>query len=137
MRQLEGQMQLRFPYEKPKVLETVIDYCENCINWLCRVYDCSRDEIAPIVERLYAEFWLGEAFERAKVLKVCDGKHQVSGWTVQDAVSVIGIFNHDIDHHTCWDREWAARKGYTKEEVATVFEWDYQKGEPIFIGEKL
>lgn len=135
MRQLNGQMVLSlFNEEREQKVWTIEACCEFCMDWLCKYYDCSRDEITPLVERLYNEFSRWEAFERSKVLKDCHGKHQIHGWSLQDAVDVCGIFDHSIDYHTCWDRAWAGRNGFTKEEAANVIEWDYHKKEPIFMG---
>ena len=133
MGQLNGQMVLPlFQVERKRA--TLEDYRESCITWLCRYYGCNRKKITPVVERLYKEFSQCEAFDRAKVLTALDGKHQISGWSLEDAENVFGIFDGSLDYHTCWDRKWAAHNGYSKEEVAKIIEWDYRKQEPIFIG---
>ena len=136
MGQLNGQMVLPlFQVERKRA--TLEDYRERCITWLCRYYGCDRKKITPVVERLYKEFSQCEAFDRAKVIKDCHGKLKISGWSLQDAIDVCAIFDHDIDYHVCWDRAWAGRNGLSKADAAKVIEWDYRSKEPIFIGEKL
>ena len=135
MRKIEGQLAFDLFREERKT-RTLEDYREFCIGWLCKYYGCKREKITPIVVRLYEEFKQWEAFDRAKVIKACHGKHKVHGWSLQDAIDVCGIFDHSIDYHTCWDRAHAGRNGFTKEEAANVIEWDYHKKEPRIVRRK-
>lgn len=130
-RVLEGQMALElFPAQQRRYTrESMREYC---IDWLCRYHKCDESEIRPYVMRLYDEFKPWEAFDRAKVLRHVSGKNAVSGWRIDDARDVLGIYDHALDYHTCWDRAYAAHRGYAKEDVARVVEWDYRKQVPIW-----
>lgn len=128
-RQLEGQMALcLYPEEEREYTpESMRDFC---IQWLCRYSGCRDAEIRPTVTRLYEEFKPWEAFDRAKVIKAVCGNIKIPGWNLQDATDVLGIFDHGIDYHTCWDRAKAGREGFDKDSAATVIEWDYGKNRP-------
>ena len=104
---------------------------EWCIEWLQGVHGCT-DAIVPLVESLYSEFGFIEAFERAKCLKSLDGKRRIDGWVLRDAVDVYDLFNPDLDYHVFWDRAWAARNGYGKDDVRLLVGWDYGSKEPIW-----
>ena len=131
MRQLQGQMELNlFPAsERENTREGMRDFC---LDWLCRYHGCNRRDIAPVVKRLYEEFPSWEAFDRAKVLRHVNGKRKVRGWRVEDAEAVLGIFDHSIDYHVCWDRAQAAWQGVSKGDVARVIDFDYRRKVPVF-----
>lgn len=98
------------------------------ISWLRSVQGCCHPLSAETVKALFTKFPCTEAFERCKCVTLVDGIHAVDGWTWWDLTDVIGIFN-EKDYHTCWDRCWAARQGWTREKVARLDVFAYGRGE--------
>lgn len=101
----------------------------DCISWLVGTHGCGF-EVVQYVERLYREFWRGEAFDRAKVLTSICGAHGEDGWTLADA-EYIGLYDHTIDYHVLWDRGWAIHMLAPRELVPRIWKCGYG-GSPKF-----
>lgn len=124
MRMLEGQTALDlFPAKRT----TDADLMEECIAWMRKYYKCTDSEVRPTVEAVYAAFKPWKAFDRCKAIVP-----KAPGWSMDEMRDVYGLLDAGLDYHTCWDRAFAARNGYTKEEVARIDEWDYRLNEPIW-----
>jgi hypothetical protein len=101
-----------------------------CVEWLVDVRGCT-DAVVPYVRRLYEEFERGEAFDRASALIDLNGDGRRGDWSLAD-VDVLGVYDHTVDYHVCWDRAWAAEKGLARDRVRHLVEWDYSKDGPVF-----
>jgi hypothetical protein len=77
------------------------------------------DAARPVFERLLEEFGQNEAFERSKCLDVLDGVCRCDGWSLGDA-DVLGLFDHTLHYHVCWDRAFAVRHGAPHEVVSRI-----------------
>lgn len=126
-----GQMMLElFPDEAPRCRDVFTP--DWCLEWLEGwPFNCT-EAVRPYIEGLWAEFDPPEAFERAKCFKSLDGRLSIDGWEPQDAIDVYDVYNHEIDYHVCWDRAWAARQGFSKDEVRRMAGWDYGKRAPVW-----
>ena len=126
MRHLDGQMALDlFADERPKP-KTAADWADTCIAWLVKCYGCVDEDVRPTVEAVYAMFPYVEAFDRCKALT------PIPGWSIEDMADVFGVFDIDHYHHVCWDRHWAALKGYPRDEIAKIIAWDYMQDKPTW-----
>ena len=123
--ELKGQLTLDMLFEKPKPDRTPP---EKCIDWLVDIHGCPREKIASRVERIFAEFGR-DAWDRAKAYAHLCGKAAIPGYDVTDD-DWLGVFDHEIDYHTVWDRLWAARGGLPKKDVADLLFWDYTHQKP-------
>ena len=95
-------------------------------DWLVRTHRCD-EGVMPYVERLCREFGRSEAVDRAKALvTLC----MADGWGPQDA-ELVGVFDHGIDYHVLWDRDWAIKMLVPRELVPRVWKCGYG-GEPKF-----
>lgn len=124
MRALEGQTALDlFPAKRT----TDADFMEECIAWMRKCYRCGDSEVRPTVEAVYAAFKPWEAFDRCKAIVP-----KAPGWSMDEMRDVYGLLDAGLDYHTCWDRAWAARKGYAKDDVMRLEGWDYLRDEPVW-----
>lgn len=102
------------------------------IEWLRKARGLD-DEGIELAERVFDAFpSMQEAIERCKAINVANGSRKLVGWETLDAVEILGILDPSLDYHVCWDREWAARRGYSKQDVARMSSWNYAKNEPVF-----
>lgn len=88
-----------------------------------------REGIA-VFRELVAMFGLTEAIDRSAAFSLAEGPGNI-GWTYAELIDYLGLYDGSIDHHTVWDRKWAALKGYGKEEVERIESWDYARGVPV------
>ena len=96
------------------------------IEWLIKTHRCTRD-IVPYVERLYREFSMAEAPDRAKALITLSHDEE---WSLWDA-KLMGIYDHSVDYHVLWNRSWAIQMLVPMELVPKVWKCSYG-GQPKF-----
>lgn len=108
------------------------------LDWLVNVRGCDERKTLPFLERLYvmrSEFRTkGEEFERSKVLPLAFGNdHKYAEWVDgKELEETFGMFDEGLDYHTVWDREWAAKNGMEKKDIARLVKWDYSAGSRLF-----
>ncbi len=129
---MEGQMMLAL-FDDGEVHRVDVHEADGASEWLIRRRGCT-EAVRPHVEALFDAFDAPDAFERCKALDSLDGLHRADGWCLDDA-DALGLWD-EPDYHTVWDREWAAKKGYVKAEVARISEWDYRENGPKFMEEQ-
>lgn len=73
-------------------------------------------------------------FERSKSIRdvaqfIRDGIIQPR--SMFNACYELGVFDGELDYHTCWDRCWAVKQGMPWHDAMKITEWDYGRKEPI------
>lgn len=100
------------------------ELCQRWWEWLLDKRKVDAHECRHVFEDMVESLGRGEAFDRSKCLDVLSGERKVPGWGMED-IGILGLFDGSLDYHTCWDRAWAARQGWSKEKVAKLLEWDW------------